>query len=160
MKSFLTISVAAATMTLGLMAQKLETQKPDPKKVIRVETAKDHLTVIELTDAVTMVAVGNRSAFTVERRENKVFVTPTDEGARTNLFIWTSGGRYAYELVPAADIDQMHFAIDQVAIGSDFDPAPATVKLLKPRPRLPAEMLTAANRCSSPASAKPADAWK
>ena len=32
MKSFLTISVAAATMTLGLMAQKLETQKPDSKK--------------------------------------------------------------------------------------------------------------------------------
>ena len=84
MKSFLTISVAAATMTLGLMAQKLETQKPDSKMVIRVETAKDHLTVIELTDVVTMVAVGNRSAFTVERRENKVFVTPTDEGARTN----------------------------------------------------------------------------
>ncbi len=115
MKSFLTISVAAATMTLGLMAQKLETQKPDPTKVLRVETAKDHLTVIELSDAVTMVAVGNRSAFTVERRENKVFVTPTDEGARTNLFIWTSGGRYAYELVPAADIEKMHFAIDQVA---------------------------------------------
>ena len=44
MKSFLTISVAAATMTLGLMAQKLETQKPDSKMVIRVETAKDHLT--------------------------------------------------------------------------------------------------------------------
>jgi type IV secretory pathway VirB9-like protein len=62
-----------------------------------------------------MVAVGNRSAFTVERRENKVFVTPTDEGARTNLFIWTSGGRYAYELVPAVDVDQMHFVIDQVA---------------------------------------------
>ena len=82
MKSFLTISVAAATMTLGLMAQKLETQKPDPTKVLRVETAKDHLTVIELSDVVTMVAVGNRSAFTVERRENKVFVTPTDEGAR------------------------------------------------------------------------------
>ena len=60
MKSFLTISVAAATMTLGLMAQKLETQKPDPTKVLRVETAKDHLTVIELSDAVTMVAVGNR----------------------------------------------------------------------------------------------------
>jgi hypothetical protein len=39
MKSFLTISVAALTMTLGLMAQKLETQKPDPTKVLRVETA-------------------------------------------------------------------------------------------------------------------------
>jgi sulfur transfer complex TusBCD TusB component (DsrH family) len=142
MKSFLTISVAAATMTLGLMAQKLETQKPDPTKVLRVETAKDHLTVIELSDAVTMVAVGNRSAFTVERRENKVLVTPTDEGARTNLFIWTSGGRYAYELVPAADIDQMHFAIDQVstAVTSSI-PAPPMAEVV---PRLPVEMLTEA----------------
>ena len=139
MKSFMTISVAAVTMTLGLMAQKLETQKPDPTKVLRVETAKDHLTVIELSDAVTMVAVGNRSAFTVERRENKVFVTPTDEGARTNLFIWTSGGRYAYELVPAADIDQMHFAIDQVATAVISPaPAPPTAELA---PRLPVEML-------------------
>lgn len=143
MKSFLTISVAAATMTLGLMAQKLETQKPDPTKVLRVETAKDHLTVIELSDAVTMVAVGNRSAFTVERRENKVFVTPTDEGARTNLFIWTSGGRYTYELVPALDIDQMHFVIDQVAdqvanAVTPSIPAPPTAEVA---PRLPAEML-------------------
>ena len=139
MKSFLPISVAAATMTLGLMAQKLETQKPDPTKVLRVETAKDHLTVIELSDAVTMVAVGNRSAFTIERRENKVFVTPTDEGARTNLFIWTSGGRYAYELVPAADIDQMHFAIDQVATAVISPaPAPPTAEVA---PRLPVEML-------------------
>ena len=145
MKSFLTISVAAATMTLGLMAQKLETQKPDSKIVLRVETAKDHLTVIELTDVVTMVAVGNRSAFTVERRENKVFVTPTDEGARTNLFIWTSGGRYAYELVPAADIDQMHFAIDQVALAvTSSIPAPATGEVAQTAERLPAEMLTAA----------------
>ena len=142
MKSFLTISVAAATMTLGLMAQKLETQKPDPTKVLRVETAKDHLTVIELSDVVTMVAVGNRSAFTVERRENKVFVTPTDEGARTNLFIWTSGGRYAYELVPAADIDQMHFAIDQVATAvTSSIPAPPTAEVA---PRMPVEMLTEA----------------
>src|ERR1700682_5773074 len=115
MKSFLTISVAAATMTLGLMAQKLETQKPDPTKVLRVETAKDHLTVIELSDVVTMVAVGNRSAFTVERREKKVFVPPTAKAARTMLFVWPSAARSAYERVPATDIDQMHFAIDQLA---------------------------------------------
>src|ERR1700681_4179665 len=145
MKSFLTLSVAAATMTLGLMAQKLETQKPDPKTVLRVETAKDHLTVIELSDAVTMVALGNRSAFTVERRENKVFVTPTDEGARTNLFIWTSGGRYAYELVPAVDVEQMHFAIDQVSTTvTSSIPVPATGEVAQTTARLPTEMLTAA----------------
>ncbi len=140
MKSFLTISVAAATMTLGLMAQKLETQKPDSTTVLRVETAKDHLTVIELSDVVTMVAVGNRSAFTVERRENKVFVTPTDEGSRTNLFIWTSGGRYAYELVPAESVEQMHFAIDQASM-----PVVATMAALPlPVERIPSAMLTEA----------------
>ena len=138
MKPFQTIAVGAV-LVFGAAGQKLETQKPDPAKVIRVETAKDHLTVIELADTVTMVAVGNRSAFTVERRENKVFVTPTDESARTNLFIWTSGGRYSYELVPAASVEQMHFAIDQ-------PPAPVVAAELSAPPippeRIPSAMLT------------------
>ena len=136
MKPFPIIALSAL-IALSAPAQKLEIQRADPSKVIRVETAKDHLTVIEMTDAVTMVAVGNRSAFTVERRENKVFVTPTDEAARTNLFIWTSGGRYAYELVPAADVDQMHFAIDQA-------PVPAVAAVTTPAPpieRIPSAML-------------------
>ena len=98
-----------------------------------------------------MVAVGNQSAFTVERRENKVFVKPTEEGARTNLFIWTTQGRYAYELVPAGAIEQMHFAIDQ-------EPTVVSKSLEKQAPEktlaqkdagekadpLPAEMLTEA----------------
>lgn len=98
-----------------VMGQKLETQKLDPQTVVRVETARDHLTVIEVNDPVTMVAVGNQSAFTVERRENRVLVKPTEDGAKTNLFIWTTQGRYAYELVPAGAVEQMHFAIDQKA---------------------------------------------
>ena len=89
MKSFTSISMATAVIALSATAQKMEIQKPDSTRVLRVGTAKDHLTVIEMSDAVTMVAVGNRNAFTVERRENKVLVTPTDEDARTNLFIWT-----------------------------------------------------------------------
>ena len=139
MKPFQTIAFGAL-LTIGAAAQKLETQKADPAKVIRVETAKDHLTVIELADAVTMVAVGNRSAFTVERRENKVFVTPTDESARTNLFIWTSGGRYSYELVPAASVEQMHFAIDQppVPVAAALSAPPIPVE------RIPSAMLTEA----------------
>lgn len=139
MKPFQMIALGAL-LTFDAAAQKLETQKADPAKVIRVETAKDHLTVIEMADDVTMVAVGNRSAFTVERRENKVFVTPTDESARTNLFIWTSGGRYCYELIPAASVDQMHFAIDQpaapVAAALSGPPTPAE--------RIPSAMLTEA----------------
>jgi hypothetical protein len=123
-------------------AQKLETQTLDPKKVVRVETAKDHLTVIELGEPVTMVAIGNQNAFSIERRENKVFVKPIEEDAETNLFIWTTAGRFVYELVPASRVEQMHFAIDQ--------PTPQVVKAqpkneLPPKPApMPVEMLTKA----------------
>src|SRR5436190_3275847 len=96
-----------------IRAQKLETQSLDSTKIIRVETAADHLTVIEVNTPVTMVAVGNQGTFSVERRENKVFVKPVEEGARTNLFVWTTTGRFAYELVPAPSVEQMHFVIDQ-----------------------------------------------
>ncbi len=145
MRQFICCIVLSGIPSLGLLAQKLETRPPDTKKVIRVETAADHLTVIELADPVTMVAVGNQGAFTVERRENKVFVKPVEEGAKTNLFVWTTAGRFAYELVPAPSIDEMHFAIDQ-------QPAPVAVSAVHPINRevaahsstLPADILTKA----------------
>ncbi len=80
-------------------------------KVIGGDRA-DHLTVIEVSPG-DDGAVGNQGAFSVERRENKVFVKPVEEGAKTNLFVWTTAGRFAYELVPAPSVEQMHFAIDQ-----------------------------------------------
>jgi Conjugal transfer protein len=123
------------------IGQKLETQTLDPKKVIRVETAKDHLTVIELGEPVTMVAVGNQSAFSIERRENKVFVKPTEEDAETNLFIWTTAGRFAYELVPAPGVEKMDFAIDQAPIPPVAKVMPEAARPPKPAP-MPADMLT------------------
>ncbi|MEZ5399199.1 MAG: TrbG/VirB9 family P-type conjugative transfer protein [Bryobacteraceae bacterium] len=146
MRQLICWTVLTAIPSMGLLAQKLETQPPDMKKVIRVETAADHLTVIELGDTVTMVAVGNQGAFTVERRENKVFVKPVEEGAKTNLFVWTTGGRFAYELVPAPSVEQMHFAIDQA-------PTPVAAKVrplsendpARNSSALPAEMLTKAS---------------
>jgi hypothetical protein len=127
----------------AVLAQKLETQQFDTSKVIRVETARDHLTVIEVADPVTMVAVGNQNAFTIERRGDKVFVRPAEDHARTNLFIWTRAGRFAYELVPAPAVDQMHFAIDQaprVAAANGSEPQSAIELAQKPAP-MPAEML-------------------
>src|SRR5436309_10848311 len=92
--------------------QRIETQYPDRAKVTRVETAMNHLTVIELADPVTMAAAGSPS-FKIERRENKVFIQPLEEGLSTNLFVWTNSGRWNYELVPATSVETMHFAIDQ-----------------------------------------------
>jgi hypothetical protein len=108
------MQTTAILMILALVAplQRIETQYPDRGKVIRLETAMDHLTVIELAEPVTLAAAGS-SLFKIERRDNKVFIQPLEEGASTNLFVWTGSGRWTYELVPAASVATTHFAIDQ-----------------------------------------------
>jgi hypothetical protein len=96
-----------------LPAQKIDTETPSRERVVRVQTAMNHLTVIEVAEPVATVAVGSPQAFKVERRENKVFIQPLQENMATNLFIWTASTRLNYELVPAvSDAGQMDFAID------------------------------------------------
>jgi len=118
-------------MLMGIIplawAQRIEIQKPDRNQIIRVQTALNHLTVIEVGEPVTMVAAGS-PAFKVEWRENKVFVQPTEPGVTTNLFIWTASGRLNYELEAAGAVEQMDFAIDQPVA----HPTPAPTAAVKP----------------------------
>ncbi len=95
-----------------LWAQKIETSPAGRERILRVETALNHLTIIELSEPITMAAAGS-PAFKIERRENKVFIQPLEEGQGTNLFVWTPTNRYSYELAPAGNVSAMHFAIDQ-----------------------------------------------
>ncbi|MFN7998393.1 MAG: TrbG/VirB9 family P-type conjugative transfer protein [Bryobacteraceae bacterium] len=106
--------VFTIAIALAANAQRIETEKSDRHKVIRVETAPNHLSIIELAEPVTEVAAGS-SSYKIEWRGNKVFVQPLEPEATTNLFIWTASGRLSYELVPAPSVQQMHFAIDQEA---------------------------------------------
>jgi len=110
----LLIGTLAWTLTVPpVPAQKIESETPSREHVVRVQTAMNHLTVIEVGEPVTTVAVGSPQSFKVERRDNKVFVQPLVESVSTNLFIWTASTRLNYELVPAiSDPDQMDFAID------------------------------------------------
>jgi hypothetical protein len=119
------------TIAIALVAnaQKIETEKSDSHKVIRLGTAPNHLSVIELAEPVTEVAAGS-SSYKIEWRGNKVFVQPLDPEATTNLFIWTASGRLSYELVPAPSVEEMHFAIDQ-------EPRPTVAKA--PGPEKPVE---------------------
>jgi hypothetical protein len=94
---------------------------------VRVQTALNHLTVIEVREPVITVAAGS-PAFKIEWRENKVFIQPTEADVATNLFIWTASGRTSYELEPAGAVDEMHFAIDEPAP----PPAPAPTTAVKP----------------------------
>jgi hypothetical protein len=111
-------------LALSAKAQKIETEKSDLHKVIRVETAPNHLSIIELAEPVIEVAAGS-SSYKIEWRGNKVFVQPLDPEATTNLFIWTASGRLSYELVPAPSVEEMHFAIDQ-------EPSPTVAKVAIP----------------------------
>src|SRR5579872_7123899 len=121
MQKIIAFTIAIA---LAANAQRIETGKSDRHKVIRVETAPNHLSVIELAEPVTEVAAGS-SSYKIEWRGNKVFVQPLDPEATTNLFIWTASGRLSYELVPAPSVEEMHFAIDQ-------EPSPKAAKVTIP----------------------------
>lgn len=133
--SFLIATVLASPA----WGQKVEVQKPGRGQILHVQTALNHLTVLEMTEPVSTVAVGSR-VFKVEWRENKVFIQPTEPNVATNLFVWTASGRFNYELDPAGSVPQMDFAIDQPV--PDPPVAPLSMnRLSKPTDPSPAEVL-------------------
>jgi hypothetical protein len=136
-KRFWISCVALAALGWPAWGQKVEVEKPDRGKIIHVQTALNHLTVLEMTEQVSTVAVGS-PVFKVEWRENKVFIEPTEPDVATNLFVWTSSGRFNYELDPAGVVPEMVFAIDQ--------PVPD-----------PPKVTAATNRGSEPADPSPAE---
>ena len=138
MKRLLITSLAAALL---VSAQKIETQKTDRTRITRLETALNHLTVIEVGEPIEQVATGS-SEFKVEWRGNKVFIEPLEADAATNLFIWTqSGNRLNYEIVPAASVERMHFAIDQEPPVIARLTPPVAPAAVPERPRIPPDML-------------------
>ncbi|HEV2398165.1 MAG TPA: hypothetical protein VGS27_14560 [Candidatus Sulfotelmatobacter sp.] len=144
MKRFWISCIAVAVLAWPAWGQKVEREKPDPGKIVHVQTALDHLTVLEMNEPVSAVAVGSTS-FRVEWRGNKVFIEPTEPGVATNLYVWTPSGRFSYELDPAGAVPEMVFAIDQPPVTAPMpkfsanrpkpltDPPPAEV-LLKAEP--------------------------
>jgi Conjugal transfer protein len=104
--------VGVAVLGWPVWGQKVEVEKPDPQKIVHVQTALHHLTVLQMREPVSTVALGS-AAFKVEWRDDKVFIEPTEPKVSTNLFVWTASGRFNYELDPAGDVPEMVFAIDQ-----------------------------------------------
>lgn len=137
MKKFWISCIAVAAVGWPAWGQKVEVERPDRGKIIHVQTALNHLTVLEMTEMVSTVAVGS-PVFKVEWRGNKVFIEPTEPDVATNLFVWTPSGRFNYELDPAGVVPEMVFAIDQ------------------PLPDLP-EVTASANRASESADPSPAE---
>ena len=115
MRRVLTACAILAMTSFPAWAQRIQTQKPDREQIVHVQTALNHLTVVEVGEPVLTVASGS-SAFKIEWRANKVFIQPTEPNVATNLFIWTASGRLSYELEPAGSIEAMDFAIDHPGV--------------------------------------------
>lgn len=104
--------LAVAALSWGARAQKVVVSEPAGGQIIHIQTALNHLTVLEMNEPVSTVAVGS-PVFKVEWRGNKVFIEPTEPDVETNLFVWTASGRFNYELDPAGTVPKMDFAIEQ-----------------------------------------------
>lgn len=131
-------AITVAALSGPARGQKVEVQMPDREKIQHVQTALNHLTVLELSEPVSTVAVGS-PVFKVEWRENKVFIEPTEADKATNLFVWTTTSRFNYELDPAGAVPQMVFAIDQPAA----DPPKINASMNRASEPTPAEVLIA-----------------
>jgi hypothetical protein len=119
---FLAFCIVVTVFGWPAWGQKVETEKAPQGKIVHVQTALGHLTVLEMSEPVSAVAVGS-SSFRIEWRGSKVFIEPTEAGVATNLFVWTASGRSNYELDPAGGVPEMVFAIDQP------DPSPPKDKM-------------------------------
>lgn len=131
--------LAVTALAWPAWGQKVEVQKLDHGQILHVQTALNHLTVLEMTEAVSTVAVGS-PAFKVEWRENKVFIEPTETSVATNLFVWTASGRFNYELDPPGAVSQMDFAIEQPVADPPIVPLSAN-QSGRPSSPSPAEVL-------------------
>jgi hypothetical protein len=104
MKMLITIPVALAVAVAGA-------QTTNQNQIRHVETALNHLTVLDFGEPVSTIAVADTDSFRVEHHDDKVFIEPLREGVATNLFIWTESRQLTYELDPAGQLATMDVLI-------------------------------------------------
>jgi hypothetical protein len=121
MKMLITIPVALAVAVAGA-------QTTNQNQVRHVETALNHLTVLEFGEPVSTIAVADTDSFRVEHHDDKVFIEPLREGVATNLFIWTESRQLTYELDPAGQLATMDVLIRTEPASKSHSAAPASVE--------------------------------
>jgi Conjugal transfer protein len=104
MRSFLFVALAATSLSAFA-------QTTNFNQVQHIETALDHLTVIDLGEPVVNLAIALPDAFEIERHDDKVFIRPLRSDVSTNLFIWTSARQLCYEIDPAGDPAKMNVIV-------------------------------------------------
>jgi Conjugal transfer protein len=106
--------ITAAAMGLTFAALTASAQTINYSQIPHIHTSLDHLTVVELGEPITTVAVANPDALSVEHHGDKVFLKPTRQQESTNLFIWTATRQLAYEVDPAGDVSKMNVVVGAI----------------------------------------------
>jgi Flp pilus assembly secretin CpaC len=96
---------------LALAAIRAAAQTTNFSQIQHIETALNHLTVIDFVEPVVTVAVADPDSIQIERHDDKVFIKPLKDGISTNLFVWTASRQLAYEIDPAGDVAKMNVMI-------------------------------------------------
>jgi hypothetical protein len=96
---------------LALAAIGAAAQSTNFSQIQHIETALNHLTVIDLAEPIITVAVADPDSIQIERHDDKVFLKPLKDGVSTNLFIWTASRQIAYEIDPAGDLSKMNVIV-------------------------------------------------
>jgi len=115
MKSFLGAVLALAAINAAA-------QSTNFNQIQHIETALNHLTVIDLGEPIVTVAVADPDSIQIERHDDKVFLKPLKDGVSTNLFIWTASRQIAYEIDPAGDLAKMNVIVRNVPPPAEHKP--------------------------------------
>jgi hypothetical protein len=125
MKPFLLAAIAAAALSA-------DAQTTNFSQVQHIQTALNHLTVIDVGEPVVDLAVADPDAFEIERHDDKVFLKPLRVGVATNLFIWTTDRQLSYEIDPAGELAKMNVVVRDVpqpiAHGAAAEPSDQEIK--------------------------------
>lgn len=101
--------IAIGVLLFGSLAARAQTTSFD--QVPHIETSLNHLTIIDVGEPVTDLAIADRDAFQIERRENRVFLMPLRDGVATNMFIWTATRQLNYEIDAAGELGKMNVMV-------------------------------------------------
>lgn len=108
------ILCASLCWSVSGFAKEARTIRIDDKRSAKVFVSYGRTTVLNFPAKPTKVILGNRGAFAVEYVDNDLAIAPLVVSAKSNLFVYLPGRRFALDLVPNANSDELIFVRDPI----------------------------------------------
>jgi hypothetical protein len=96
---------------IALFAVTAKAQNINFTDIQHIQTALNHLTVIDLGEPIQFIAAADPDSFQIERAGNKVLLLPHKDGVPTNLILWTASRQVSYELDAPGDVARMNILV-------------------------------------------------